>query len=63
VESSSTDREVMANRPDIKIKNKKEKTYILIYVVISANTNVVQQEAEKKLNTRDYIQKYRECGT
>jgi hypothetical protein len=41
VESSSTDREVMASRPDINIKNKKEKTCILIYVAISANTNIV----------------------
>jgi hypothetical protein len=29
-----TDREVRANRPDIIIKNKKEKTCILIYVAI-----------------------------
>jgi hypothetical protein len=46
---SSTDREVTVSRPDMKIKNKKEKTCILIYVAISTNTNVVQQEVEKRL--------------
>jgi len=45
-----TDREVTANRLDIIIKNKKEKTCTLIDVVIPANRNVVQKEAEKKLN-------------
>jgi len=37
------------NRPDIIIKNKKEKTYILIDVAIPAHKNVVQKEVEKKL--------------
>jgi len=44
-----TDREVLANRPDIIIKNKKEKTYTLMDVVIPADGNGVQKEAEKKL--------------
>ena len=44
-----TDREVTANRPDIKIKNNKEKTCTLIDVAIPADRNVVQKEAEKKL--------------
>jgi hypothetical protein len=44
-----TDREVTANRTDIIIKNKKEKTYILIDVAISADRNVVQKEAENNL--------------
>ena len=44
-----TDREVTANRPDIIIKNKKEKTCTLIDVAIPAGRNVVQKEAEKKL--------------
>ena len=39
-----TQTEVTANRPDIVIKNKKEKTCTLIDVA-----NVVQKEAEKKL--------------
>ena len=44
-----TDREVTANRPDIIIKNKKEKSCTLIDVAIPADRNVVQKEAEKKL--------------
>ena len=44
-----SDREVKANRPDIIIKNKKEKTCTLIDVAIPADRNVVQKEAEKKL--------------
>jgi len=43
------DRKVTANRLDIIIKNKKEKTYILIDVAIPADRNVVQKEVEKKL--------------
>jgi hypothetical protein len=41
-----TDREVTANRPDIIIKNKKEKTCTLINVTIPADRNVAQKEAE-----------------
>ena len=44
-----TDRKVTANRPDIIIKNKKEKTCTLIDVAITADRNVVRKEAEKKL--------------
>jgi hypothetical protein len=44
-----TDREVTANRPDIIIKIKKEKTCTLIDVAIPADRNVVQKEAGKKL--------------
>ena len=44
-----TDREVTANRPNIIIKNKKEKTCTLIDMAIPADRNVVQKEAEKKL--------------
>ena len=44
-----TDREVTTNRPDIIIKNKKEKTRTLIDVAIPADRNVVQKQAEKKL--------------
>jgi hypothetical protein len=44
-----TDREFTANRPDIIIKNKKEKTCTLIDVAIPADRNVVQKGAEKKL--------------
>ena len=37
------------NRPDIIIKNKKERTYILIDVAVPSDKNVVQKEAEKQL--------------
>jgi len=46
------DGEVTANRPDIIIKNKKEKIFTLIDVAIPADRNVVQKEAEKKLKYR-----------
>ena len=48
-EAVHTDREVTANRPDIIIKNKKEKTCTLIDMAIPADRNVVQNEAGKKL--------------
>ena len=41
--------EVIANRPDIINKNKKEKTRTLIDVAILEDRNLVQKEAEKKL--------------
>jgi hypothetical protein len=47
-----TNREVTANRPHIIIKNKDEKTCILIDVAILADRNVVQKEAEKKLKKK-----------
>jgi hypothetical protein len=46
------DREVTANRPDIIIENKKEKTCTLIDVAIPADRNVEQKEAEKKLKCK-----------
>ena len=52
-----TDREVTANRPDMIIKNEKEKTCILIDVAIPADRNVTQKEAEKKLNTTVCVQR------
>jgi hypothetical protein len=44
-----TDREVLTNRPDIVIKNKKGKTCLLIDVAIPSDKNIIQKEAEKKL--------------
>jgi hypothetical protein len=44
----------MANRPDIIIKNKKEKTRILIDVAIPVDGNVMQKEAEKKIQEFTY---------
>ena len=50
------EREITANRPDIIIKNNKEKTCTLIDVVIHADGNVVQKEAEKKLKyVKDFM--------
>jgi hypothetical protein len=48
-QAAHIDREFTANRPDIIIKNKIEKTCTLIDVAIPAERNVVQKEAEKKL--------------
>jgi hypothetical protein len=48
-----TDREVLANSPDIIIKNKKVKTCLLIDVAIPSDKNVIQKEAEKKLKYKD----------
>jgi hypothetical protein len=48
-----TDREVTANRPDITIKNQKEKTCTLIDVAMPADRNV-QKEAEKKLKYKSF---------
>ena len=50
-----TEREVTANRPDIIIKNKKEKTCKLIDVAIPADRNVVQKEAESKLKYKSIL--------
>jgi hypothetical protein len=44
-----TDREVLANRPDIIIKNKKGKIFLLIDVAITSDRNVIQKESENKL--------------
>jgi hypothetical protein len=44
-----TDKEVLANRSDIIIKNKKDKICLLINVAIPSDRNVIQKESEKKL--------------
>ena len=44
-----TGREVLATRPDVKIKIRKEKPCIMIDVAISAERNVRQSEAEWKI--------------
>jgi hypothetical protein len=44
-----------SNRPDITIKNKKYKTCIQTDVAIPADRNVMQNEAENKLNTTVYV--------
>jgi hypothetical protein len=39
----------LENRPDIIIKNKKDKTCLLIDVAIPSDKNVIQKEAEKEI--------------
>jgi hypothetical protein len=48
-----TDREVLASRPDVIIKNMKDKICLLIDVTIPSDRNVIQKEFEKKLNTKN----------
>jgi hypothetical protein len=43
----------LANRPDVIIKNKKDKTCLLIDVVIPSDKNVIQKEPEKKLKYKN----------
>jgi hypothetical protein len=43
----------LANRPDIIIKSKKDKTCLLIDVAIPSDKNVTQEEAEKKLKYKN----------
>jgi hypothetical protein len=43
------DREILANRPDIIIKNMKDKICLLIDVAIPSDRNEIQEESEKKL--------------
>jgi hypothetical protein len=42
-------REVTENRPYIAIKNKEEKTFILIDMAVPADRKVVQKKAEMKI--------------
>jgi hypothetical protein len=48
-QGTQTDREVLANRPDIIVKTKKDKTCLLIDVAIPSDKNVIQKEAENKI--------------
>jgi hypothetical protein len=48
-----TDREVVANRPDIIIKNMKDKICLLIDVAIPWNRNVIEKESKKKLKYKN----------
>jgi hypothetical protein len=48
-----TDREVPANRPDIIIKNEKDKISIPIDLAIPSDRNVIQKESEKKLKYKN----------
>jgi hypothetical protein len=42
-----TDREVLVNRPDIIVKNKKDKTCLLIDVTIPSDKNVTQKKLKR----------------
>jgi hypothetical protein len=46
------DREVLANRPDIIIKDE-DKTCLLIDVAMPSDKNVIQKEVEKKLRYKN----------
>jgi hypothetical protein len=48
VESRGTNREVMANRPDLISKNKTVKMCLLMDRVIPSDRNVIQKGPEKK---------------
>ncbi|RZF39723.1 hypothetical protein LSTR_LSTR015627, partial [Laodelphax striatellus] len=48
-----TDRTVIANKPDIILKNKKQKHCLLIDVAIPSDYNLIQKVAEKKLKYKD----------
>jgi hypothetical protein len=43
----------LANRPDIIIKNKKDKTCLLIDVAIPSDKDIIQKKAEKKLKHKN----------
>jgi phage pi2 protein 07 len=43
----------LANRPDILIKNKEDKTCLLIDVAIPSDKTVIQKEAEKELKYKN----------
>jgi hypothetical protein len=53
----------MTNRPDIIIKNKKEKTCLLIAVAKPTNRNVTQKEAEEHLKYKSLCIDINECET
>jgi hypothetical protein len=48
-------REVLANRPDIIIKNMKDKICLLMDVALPSDRNVIQRESEKKLKYKNII--------
>jgi hypothetical protein len=52
-EGIQADKEVLANRPDIIIKNMKDKICLLTDVAIQSDSNVIQKESEKKLKYKN----------
>jgi hypothetical protein len=61
-EGVQTDREVLANRTDIIIKNMKDKICLLIDAAIPSDRNVFQKESKKKLKYRKKL-KYKNIST
>jgi hypothetical protein len=53
MESRSTNREVLAYRPDLIIKNKTDEIFLLTDIVIPSDRNVIHKEAEKKLKYKN----------
>jgi hypothetical protein len=45
----------LANRPDIILKNKKDKTCLLFDASIPSDKNVIQKEAERKLKYKNQV--------
>ena len=50
-----TDREVTANRPDIIIKNRKEKTCTLIDVAVTSGINVMKKGRGKEVEIQEFM--------
>jgi hypothetical protein len=48
-----TDRKVLANRPDISAKNKKDTPCLLIDVAIPSDRNVIHKEPKNKLKYKN----------
>jgi len=58
-----TDRKISANRPDIVIKNNRDKKYALIDVAIPSDKNTSTKVSEKLSKYKDLeIEISRECG-
>jgi hypothetical protein len=55
MESTRADRTVPNTEPDITIRDNEEGAYMLIYIAISGDRNVVVEEAERILKHRDLI--------
>jgi hypothetical protein len=47
------EREVLANRPDLIIKNKEDKICLLIDVALPSDRNIIQMESENKLKYKN----------
>lgn len=43
----------MANKPDVTMRNKRDKTYLLIAVAIKADKNAIKKEREKDVKNKN----------